>query len=101
MTSITKEQFDKQVNEQKENAIKWRELKEGQIYTILDVEFFTTQYGQACVLILSDNQKVFAPSSLTKRLEENKKPFPRYVRPTGKKQSKKNPAHNYYSFDLV
>lgn len=103
MTSITVEQFDKHIQEQKSNydAMKWRELEQGQIYTITSFKFFNTQFGEACVLSLNDGQKVYSPSSLTKKLKEDKKPLPRYVRPTGRVQSKRNPAQTYYAFDLV
>ena len=103
MASITTEQFNKQVEEQKLDAIKWRELEENKIYTIVSVEYVNTQYGEACILTLSDGNRVFAPSALITRLkrEEKNKEFPRHVRPKGRKQSKKNPAQTYYSFDLV
>ena len=104
MGSITHEHFEKQLQEQKDalNAIKWRELKQDQIYTIVSTNFITTQYGEACILDLSDSQRVYAPSSLIKRLkQESDKPFPRHIRPIGRVQSKKNPAQTYYSFDLV
>ena len=104
MTDITAAQFEKQLQEQKDalNAIKWRELQQGQIYTITSVEYITTYYGEACILNLSNDQRVYAPSALTKRLkQDDEKRFPRHVRPTGRVQSKKNPAQTYYSFDLV
>ena len=104
MTNITCEQFEQQLQKQKDalNALKWRELQEGQIYTIKNANFITTQYGEACILDLSDGQRVYSPSSLIKRLKQDKDvPFPRYVRPTGRVQSKKNPAQTYYAFDLV
>lgn len=101
-TSITTEQFEQQLQKQQLNAMKWRELTEGQIYEIVGAEFITTQYGEACVLTLGDGEKVWAPSALCTRLKnENNKPFPRYVRPTGFKQSKKNWNQRYHSFDLV
>ena len=104
MTTMNIEQFEKLVQEQKDslNAIKWRELQKGQIYKIESVEFINTQYGEACILSLDDMTKVYAPSALAKRLKQDKdKPFPRYVRPVGRVQSKKNLAHTYYAFDLV
>ena len=103
MASITTEQFDKQLQEQKLDAIKWRELEVNKIYTIVSAEYINTQYGEACILTLSDGNKVFSPSALINRLkrEEKHKEFPRYVRPKGRTQSKKNPAQTYYAFDLV
>jgi len=104
MTGILFEEFEQQLQKQKDalNAIKWRELQQGQIYTIVSTNFITTQYGEACILDLSDGQRVYSPSSLIKRLkQESDKSFPRYIRPTGRQQSKKNPAQTYYSFDLV
>lgn len=102
MASISVADFDKKLQEQNEkfNAIKWRELTIGQIYTITSAEYFSTQYGQACVITLGDNQMVWAPSGLAKRLKEDKS-FPRYVRPKGFIQSKKNPSHTFHGFDLV
>ena len=102
MTSITNEQFDKQLQDQKLDAIKWRELESGKIYTIVSVEYINTQYGEACILTMSDETKVFSPSALTNRLKrESNKPFPCFVKPKGRVQSKKNPAHTYHAFDLV
>ena len=103
MTNISTEQFEKQLEEQREvfNALKWRELEENKIFIIKAVEYHNTQFGTACILTLGDDQRVYAPSALASRLKQDVKPYPRYVRPTGKKQSKKNPAQTYYSFDLV
>ena len=101
MTNITKEQFEQKLVEQKINAIKWRELEEGQIYTIIGIEFIHTQYGEGCIIEIDDNQKVWAPSALAKRLKEENKPFPRYVRSVGLVQSQKNKSQKYYGFDLV
>ena len=102
MANITLSQFDKKIQEQKDtyNAIKWRELETGKIYTITHAEFFNTQFGEACVITLSDNQKVWAPSGLAKRLTQDKDQFPRYVRPLGLVPSKKS-SHTYHGFDLV
>jgi hypothetical protein len=103
MANISVSQFDKQIQEQKDalNAIKWREVQTGQIYTITNAEFVNTQFGEACVITLSDNQKVWAPSGLAKRLKQDENRFPRYVRPNGLVQSKNNPSHSYHGFDLV
>jgi hypothetical protein len=104
MANISLSQFDEQIQEQKDalNAIKWRELQTGQIYTITNADFFFTQFGEACVITLSDNQKVWAPSGLAKRLKQDGEDcFPRYVRPNGLVQSKKNPSQTYHGFDLV
>ena len=105
MASITSEQFEKQLQEQKDalNAVKWRDLQTGTIYEIKSIKYITTQYGQTCILNLSDGQRVYSPSALTKRFQQEgeSKPFPRFVRPTGRVQSKKNPAQTYYAFDLV
>lgn len=104
MANITSEQFEKELQEQKEQSVinKWRDLKEGKIYIINSVEYVDTKYGEACILNLSDNTKVYAPSALTNRLKQDKKKsFPRYVRPTGRTESMKNRGHSYYSFDLV
>ena len=105
MAAISTEQFNQQLQKQKDalNAIKWRELKDGQIYTIISIDLIDTQYGEACILNLSDGQRVFSPSALTKRLKQEMSvhEYPRYVRPQGRVQSKRNPAQTYYAFDLV
>ena len=99
MTTLTQEQFEQKLEEQKLEATKWRELETGQIYTITDVQYIDTQYGEACIIQIGD-KKVWAPSGLAKRLKDNK-PLPRYVRPTGLIQSKQNKSHSYHGFDLV
>ena len=104
MENMTVSEFNQLVQEQKDNfdAIKWRELQVGQIYIITNAEYFFTQFGEACVITLrDDNQKVWAPSGLAKRLKQDQKSFPRYVRPNGLVQSKKNPSQTYHGFDLV
>lgn len=103
MASISVEEFEKQLQKQKEanNASKWRDLEKNKIYTITNLEFFPSQYGEICILTLNNDQRVFSPSCLTNRLKEDNKPLPRYVRPIGITESKRNPNQKYYSFDLV
>jgi hypothetical protein len=102
MATISVEQFNQKVQEQNDllKAKKWRELETDKIYTITSAEFFTTQYGDACV-ITCDNEKVWAPSGLIKRLKQDKKAFPRYVRPIGLVKCKTNLTQTYYGFELV
>ena len=65
-------------------------------------ETIKTKNGDTLVIILEDDVKVWACSSLAKRLEEDKdKSFPCYVRSNGKVQSKQNKSYQYYGFDLV
>ena len=86
-----------------EDIVNWRDLEEKTIYTVLWVKKTRkTMNGDALVLTLGNGTKVWACSSLTKRLEKDKdKSFPCYVRSTGKVQSKQNKSCQYYGFDLV
>jgi hypothetical protein len=101
--NITLEQFNQKIAEQqaKLKILKWRDLTVGKIYKIINVEYITTAYGEACIIELDDAGRVFAPSGLAKRLNEDETPFPRHVRPTGLKKSRKNETQHYFSFDLL
>ena len=107
MATITLEQFQQMLQKQQPNKdiLKWRDLKEGTIYTIVNKKTIKTKNGDALVIILEDEAKVWACSSLAKRLEEDvvsmSKKFPCYVRSKGKVQSKQNKSFQYYGFDLV
>ena len=61
-------------------------------------------HGESCVITLSDDTQVFAPSGVSKRLNSMDKDkldkHPAYIRPNGKKKSKKT-GHEYCDFDLV
>ena len=73
-------------------------------------ETFKTENGDVLViprtlLTLEDETKVWACSSLAKRLEEDKedkdKSFPCHVSSNGKVQNNQNKSYQYYGFDLV
>ena len=104
MPIMTPETFEQKLQDQQpnEDILKWRDLEEKTIHTVVGKKTRKTMYGNAFVLILEDETKVWACSSLNKRLEKDKdKSFPCYVRPKGKIQSKLNKSHQYYGFDLV
>ena len=103
---ISKTVFEDLLEEQKEEILKWSELEEGEIYEIVNYEFIDTRNGKSCVITLSDDNRVWSPLALTNRLEKLDVPVSlegsilAYVRPSGKKESKKT-GHMYNSFDLV
>ena len=101
-SSISKQIFEELLEEQKgQEILKWGELEEGQIYEIINYEFIDTRNGKSCVITLSDDTRVWSPLALTNRLEKlDMSKVIAYVRPTGKKESKKT-GHMYNSFDLV
>ena len=105
MPTMTPETFEQMLQKQRpsKDIVKWRDFaKEETIHTIVGKKILKTKNGDALVIILEDNVKVWACSSLAKRLEENKdKSFPCYVRSKGKVQSKQNKSYQYYGFDLV
>ena len=101
---MTPETFEQTLQNQRPNKdiLKWRDLEKGPIYTVVGEETINTKNGDTLVIILEDDVKVWACSSLAKRLEEDKdKSFPCYVRSNGKVQSKQNKSYQYYGFDLV
>ena len=60
-----KQEFEKRLAEQKESnrqITKWRDLDDDTIYEIVNFEFIKTSYGDACVISLKDDTRVFAPS---------------------------------------
>ena len=101
-SSISKQTFEELLEEQKaQEILKWSELEEGEIYAIINYEFIDTRNGKSCVITLSDDNRVWSPLALTNRLEKlDMLAAIAYVRPTGKKESKKT-GHMYNSFDLV
>ena len=101
-SSISKKAFEELLEEQKgEEILKWAELEEGQIYEIITYEFIDTRNGKSYVITLSDGTRVWSPLALTNRLKKlDPEDMIAYVRPTGKKKSKKT-GHMYNSFDLV
>ena len=101
-SGISKQTFEKLLEEQKaQEILKWSELEEGEIYEIVTYEFIDTRNGKSCVITLSDNSRVWSHLALTNRLEKlDMSTVIAYVRPSGKKESKKT-GHMYNSFDLV
>jgi hypothetical protein len=107
--SISIKDFESRVAAQKKNnqseIMKWRDLEEGKLYEIVFVEYMKTKFGSACVIILSNGDRVFASSMLKKEiaktLETREWCFPCFVRPNGKIESKRNPGQYYFSFDMV
>ena len=101
---MTPETFEQMLQNQLPNKdiLKWGDLEKETIYTVVGKETLKTVYGDALVITLEDETKVWACSSLNKRLEKDKnKSFPCYVRPKGKIQSKQNKSYQYYGFDLM
>ena len=104
MPIMTPETFEQMLQNQLPNKdiLKWGDLEKETIYTVVGKETLKTVYGDALVLTLEDETKVWACSSLAKRLGKDKnKSFPCYVRSKGKVQSKQNKSYQYYGFDLV
>ena len=102
---ITPETFKQMLQKQQPNKgiLKWRDLEEGpKIHTVVGKETIKTKNGDTLVIILEDDVKVWACSSLAKQLGKDKnKSFPCYVRSKGMFESKLNKSHQYYGFDLV
>ena len=100
---ISKQQFQKRIAEQKaqQEIKKWADLEEGEVYQITSSKFIDTKYGKSCVIDITDIGQVFAPSSLSKRLQEKGKRLPALVMPNGLVESKKNPGQHYHGFDLL
>ena len=101
MAGISEQEFEERLAKQKQQKqiLKWRELDEGTIYEISSFNFIKTMHGKACVITLSDDRQVFAPSTLEKRLV-NLEDLPVFVRPKGLTKSKTS-GNKYYDFDLV
>ena len=101
-SSISKQKFEKLLEEQKaQEILKCGELQEGEIYEIIKYEFIYTKNGKSCVITLSDDNRVWSPLTLTNRLEKlDMFADIDYVRPSGKKESKKT-GHMYNNFDFV
>ena len=104
MPTMTPETFDELLKKQRpfNDIKKWRELEKDHIYEIISTEKVKTKNGDTMILTLGDNTKVWACSTLAKRLDKEKdKSFPCHIRPTGKVQSQKNKSYQYYGFELV
>ena len=101
-SSISKQKFDELLEEQKgQKILKWAELEEGEIYEIVKFEQMDTKVGKSGIITLSDDNRVWTPSALTKRLENlDLTNSTAYVRPKGKTKSKKT-CHMYNDFDFV
>ena len=79
-----------------------KDLREGDIYEIVNFKFIDTKYGKACVITLMDDRKVFAPSTLAARLKtlDSENNLPALIRPKDKTNSKKT-GNAYWDYDLV
>ena len=101
-SDISKQTFENLLEEQKgQEILKWSQLEEGQIYEIIKYEFINTRNGKSCIITLSDDTRVWSPLALTNSLEKlSPESIIAYVRPSGKKESKKT-GHMYNNFDLV
>ena len=95
---ISTEEFDRLLEEQKPDTLKWSDLEEGAIYRIEDTKMVNTVHGESCIITLAGGEEVWSPSALTRRLETEEPPL--LVRPKGKAKSKKT-GNEYYDFDLV
>lgn len=65
MASITTEQLQE-----------WSELEIGKTYTIDGIQ----NDGEACILTMTDEKRVLAPSALTNRIKQENHKFPRHVK---------------------
>ena len=104
MPTMTPETFAKKLKEQRpfKDIKKWRDLEKDRIYEVISKETVKTKNGNALVITLEDQTKVWACSTLAKRLEDDKdKTFPCHVRPIGKIKSQENPSYQYYGIELV
>ena len=100
-STITGKKFEELLLEQKSKEIlKWSDLEEEEIYEINSFRNINTKNGISTIIVLSDETEVWAPSSLSKRLQETDQVFPAYVRPKGKTKSQKT-GNMYWNFDLV
>ena len=93
--------FDEKVQEQNQEAIKWKDLPTGVIYKILEVLEVDGKYGKSKILTLRNREgetiRAWACPTLNKEKDALQGAF---VRSTGFKLSKKN-KQEYLSYDLV
>ena len=97
---ITTKKFDKLLEKQKSyNIKKWGDLKINEIYIIINYRTVNTIYGESVVLTLENNNDVWCPGHLAKKIKDKEPPF--YVRPLGLKPCTNNKKNKYHSYDLV
>ena len=95
---ISTEEFEQLCEEQQQAEIlKWEDLEVNAIYMITDTKTIETSNGEACIIILSGGEQVWAPSVLTKKLQNQHPPL--LVRPKGKRKSRT--GFKYFDLDLV
>ena len=93
--------FEEKVQEQNQEAIKWKDLPTGVIYKILEVLEVDGKFGKSKILTLKDREgntiRAWACPTLSKEKDALQGAF---VRSTGFKLSKKT-KQEYLSYDLV
>ena len=93
--------FEEKVQEQNQEAIKWKDLPTGVIYKILEELEVDGKHGKSKILTLKDREgntiRAWACSTLCKEKDALQGAF---VRSTGFKMSKKTKLQ-YFSYDLV
>ena len=92
-TEITSKQFDKLLKKQKSyNIKKWGDLKINEIYIIINYRTVNTIYGESVVLTLENNNDVWCPGHLAKKIKDKEPPF--FVRLLGLKPCTNNKKIN-------
>ena len=104
-SSISVEEFELRLEKQDEGkrAMKWGDLSENVIYEIVRYEFIPTKYGDACILTLHDDSRVFAPSTLRdrfKKMDPKNNNLPAFVRSKGKVRNEKT-GNFYFQYDII
>lgn len=98
---IGEDAFQEKVQDQNQEAIKWKDLPIGMIYKILEVIEVEGKYGKSRILTLKDRQGETARVWACPTLNKEKGPLQgAFVRSTGFKLSKKS-NQQYLSYDLV
>ena len=98
---ISEDAFQEKVQDQNQEALKWKDLPTGVIYKILEVGEVDGKFGKSKILTLKDRDgettRVWACPTLNK---EKGSLEGAYVRSMGFKLSKKS-NQQYLSYDLV
>ena len=97
---ITTDEFEELLKEQSQfDTKKWTDLEINNIYTSTDYRTINTDNGESVILTFKDNDEVWCPAHLAKKIEGKEPPF--YVRPLGLKPCKNNKKNKYHAYDLV
>ena len=98
---ISEDAFQEKVQDQNQEALKWKDLPNGVIYKILEVTEVDGKFGKSKILTLKNREgettKVWACPTLNNEKGSLQGAF---VRSTGFKLSKKS-NQQYLSYDLV